>query len=240
MPLEGVVMDLAGQPIASAEVLNLARNDAHRRERTLHDSRVWRQDDWRRAPDRRGAARTALTPKDELVKELPRRIVLGPCGYISGRVVDVESGQPVKLNKVVVCEVRRDEKGQPHSYGCGEARFEQPRDGEFSIAVSDGGEKHLTIYADGYDRAEQYVLDFDLTTGGRTCCSRCGGPTAARARAQQRIRGVVTQNGKPVAGVQVGLWQKMKEWDSVNAWLKRGRTVERHVSPQPCQRADRG
>jgi Carboxypeptidase regulatory-like domain len=227
VPIEGVVISKSGLPVFGAEVWHSYGLDKTARTDllghfTLHGCSE------KTAPETRvGVEALGYAGYQELkpVDQMARRIVLEPCRYISGRAVDVESGQPVKLSRVVVCEVRRDENGTPHSYGCGEARFVQPRPGEFRAAVSGAGEKHLTLMADGYDRGEDYVLG-DAADDARIITVKMRRSGSAASAAPQRLRGVVRRDGRPAAGVWVSLWQKKKEWNAVNAGMERGRTVD--------------
>lgn len=234
VPLEGVVTDKLGKPILGAEVWcspsdgDPVKTDASGRF-TLHGTSAKTVHEARVGVDAAGFASyfEQEKPKDEL----PRKIVLTPCGYIAGRAVDAETGEPVEIKRVVVCEVRRDADGTPHSHGCGEARFEQPRTGEFRISVSTGGEKHLTVMADRYHYAERYVFGFALLKGVQdvTIKMRRDGSPATAAR--QRIRGIVRSGSQPAAEVWVSLWQKKKEWDPVNATVLRGRTIDGTYRP---------
>lgn len=227
VPIEGTVFSQTGKPVFGAEVWhsydldNPVRTDllGHF---TLHGCSATT------APKTRvGVEAAGFAGYQELkaVDELPRRIVLAPCHYVSGRAVDAESGEPVELSRVVVCEVRRDADGTPHSYGCGEVRFDQPRPGEFRASVSSAGEKHLTLFADGYEYAQEYVLgNIDDDTQIVTVKMRRKGSMASVS--PQRIRGVVRSDGRPVGGVWVSLWQKKEEWNAINAGMERGRTID--------------
>ncbi len=227
-PVEGLVVDNLGRPIADAEVWcnpgaeGVVKTDA-RGHFTLHGIHAKTIQRMRIGVD---AAGFASYFESEPNKELPRRIVLAPCGYLSGRAVDAETGQPVKLKRVVVCDVRRDAEGKPQSYGCGEARFEESAKGVFRIAVSQQGEKHLTVMAEGYHRAEQYVLGFDLLRDVPELTIKMRREGSSATAAGQRIRGVVRSGNRPAANVWVSLWGKHKESDPVNACIVRGRTVD--------------
>jgi hypothetical protein len=158
--------------------------------------------------------------------ERPRRIVLSRCGYISGRAIDVETGEPVAIQKVIVCDVKRDAKGTPHSYGCGEARFEQTHKGQFRVAVSTHGEKHLMVLAAGYHTSENYVLNSDPFSVAKDVTLKMRRNGSPKSAAGQRIRGTVRFGGKPAAVAWVSLWQKRQEWNSVNLFVERGRTID--------------
>jgi hypothetical protein len=228
VPVEGLVVDKLGSPIADADVwcnpgaAGVVKTDARGRFtlRGLNAKTILRM---RIGVD---AAGFASYFESEPNSELPRRIVLAPCGYLSGRAVDAETGEPVKLRRVVVCDVRRDADGKPHSYGCGEARFVESAKGLFRISVSQQGEKHLTVMAEGYHRAEQYVLGFDLLRDVPELTIKMRREGSSATAAGQRIRGMVRSGNRPAANVWVSLWGKHKEVDPANAWIVRGRTVD--------------
>ena len=51
---------------------------------------------------------------------LPHHMTLEKCRYVNGLAIDAETGEPVKIEKVIVCDVKREPDGTPRSYGCGE------------------------------------------------------------------------------------------------------------------------
>ena len=228
VPLEGIVADQFGKPIVDAEVTCRAyfpeaiTTDATGRfavrglsAKAVHNATL--------IIEARGFGSYS---ENEPTEENPRKIVLKPCGYISGHAIDAETGEPVKIKTLGVCEVRRKADGTPYSYGCGEARFDQPHIGEFRAEVSTSGDKHLTIVADGYYYGGGYVFGFDLQTEAKDLTFKLRRAGSSATAAPQRIRGVVTRNGKPAAEVWVSLWQKRKEWNLPNAGIVRGRTVD--------------
>ncbi|HEY1784863.1 MAG TPA: carboxypeptidase-like regulatory domain-containing protein [Pirellulales bacterium] len=231
--LEGVVTDKLGTPVFNAEVWYVSHgaepantdSQGHFALRGMTAEQVHKA---RLGVDAAGfAAYFEPAAKDEV----PRKIALTPCGYINGHAVDAETGQPVSIKRVVVCEVRRDADGTPHSHGCGEARFDQPRKGDFRVTVSTAGEKHLQVTADGYHYAEQYVLGFDLPGAVPEVTIKIRRKGSSASAAGQRIGGIVRRDHQPAGQAWVSLWQKKKEWDPVNSSVRRGRTVDGTYRP---------
>jgi len=226
--LEGTVSDTSGKPIAGAEVWHNARND----EVVKTDSSGRFQ---LRGCTERMAQRVPLWVSAEGYADyreleprssLPHHVTLEKCRYVNGLAIDAETGEPVKIEKVIVCDVKREPDGTPRSYGCGEARFTLGPSGRFRAAVSTPGEKHLTVMAAGYERGEQYALDFQLLKESARVTIKLRRQGSAASVAPQQIRGVVRSGGKAVAGAWVSLWQKKAELDIANAGIKRGRTVD--------------
>ncbi|HEY1784864.1 MAG TPA: carboxypeptidase-like regulatory domain-containing protein [Pirellulales bacterium] len=236
-PLDGVVTDERGDPIAGAEVwCNFSACENVKSDRQGHFALhgLTAGDVARVRVGAEAPGFGSYVERQQKV-ELPGKIVLHPCRYIVGQTVDAETGQPVSLNRLIVCEVRRGADGTPHSYGCGEVRFQQPRPGEFRATVSSLGDKHLTATAQGYRDAEVYVLGFDRLGGEPVVTIKLRRRGSAVSAAGQRIRGVVHAGGKPAGQVWVSLWKKAKEPDSPSATLRRGRTVD---GSYHCARVD--
>jgi 5-hydroxyisourate hydrolase-like protein (transthyretin family) len=231
--IEGVVTDRHDRPIAGAEVWARGRMD---------DSDT--TDDQGRfvlhGANAKTAAETILGVdadgfgsyvEEEPGGAAPRKIVLTPCYHITGRAVDVETNEPVEITRVVVCDVSRAADGSPRSSGCGEARFEQPRKGQFKAQVSSAGEKHVTVSAAGYHDGEEYALEFTPGRAEQNITVRLRRQGSSASAASQRIHGVVRAKGRPAARVWVSLWQKKDEWAAINAGMRRGRTVDYSYRP---------
>jgi Carboxypeptidase regulatory-like domain len=232
-PLEGIVIDQLGTPIANADVwCNLAGCAGVKSDRqghfALHGLTEWaakRVLVWAEAPGFSG------DPAERSHIRSTHTLVLHPSRHIVGRAIDAETGEPISIKRVVVCEVRRDADGTPHASGCGDVRFEQPRPGEFRAAVSPIGEKHLTVTADGYHDAEHYVLGSDLQTGEPEVTVKLRRKGTATSVAGQRIRGVVRSNREPAGQAWVSLWRKKKASESDNRFVRRGRTIDGTYRP---------
>ncbi len=93
--------------------------------------------------------------ESELVKELT--VVMKRQAWIEGRVVDDASGEPVKIDRVVLCYFERKPNGEIVLGGCRASKFEQPETGMFRVAYSVPDEYHLTISADGYHDGEAFT-----------------------------------------------------------------------------------
>jgi hypothetical protein len=224
--LEGVVTDQLGMPIKDAEVSHnwiggyLTTKTDSKGHFALGGCSAAKIQKAQLSVEARGFA---SYKEHEPKNEIPRAIRLSPCMYLSGRAIDAETAAPVQIDRIVVCEVKRGDDGAPHSFGCGEARFDQPTKGEFLASISTPGEKHVTVMAEGYQRAEEYLLDFGA---GQNITLKLRRIDAAVSVAKQRIRGVVKREAISVADAWVSLWVKRKEEESPNAALLRGRMVD--------------
>ncbi|HEY2584238.1 MAG TPA: carboxypeptidase regulatory-like domain-containing protein [Tepidisphaeraceae bacterium] len=148
---------------------------------------------------------------------------------IEGRAVDAETGEPVRLQRVVRCQFDREPDGHILLSSCWNAVFQQPHSGEFRLSYDTPAEYHLTFSAQGYDDAEAFTPKVDhLQPIDRLVVKmkRQTGAEKASVRSQQ-IRGTVTRNGQPVKTGWVGLWGLRGTDNVVNAPMMRGRTVER-------------
>ena len=106
--------------------------------------------------------------------------------------------------------------------------MQQPETGRFRIAYSVPDEYHLTLKADGYNDAEQFLppLKELKTVEGIVFKLRKKDSKSKSDVPHQQIVGTVTRGGKPVQTGWVALWaQREREWDIVNATIYRGRTV---------------
>ena len=168
----------------------------------------------------RGGVAKAREPAKDLVVTLRR------AGWIEGQVVDAETGEPVRLDKVVVCHFERKPSGEVVLRGC-RSDFEQSEPGRFRASFPDPDEYHLTFTAAGYDDAEAYtpkVTELKTISG---IVARMKRKTAGSAPvvARQTITGAVTRDGRPVQAGWVGLWALRKPSNAPGAPLMRGRTA---------------
>jgi len=162
----------------------------------------------------------AQEPAKDLVVTL-RRV-----GWIEGQAVDAETGQPVRVDKVVVCNFERKPSGEVVLRGC-RSDFEQSESGRFRASFPDPDEYHLTFTAAGYHDAEAYtpkVTELKTISG---IVARMKRKTAGSAPvvARQTIAGAVRRDGRPVQTGWVGLWALRKPSNAPNAPLMRGRTA---------------
>ena len=149
--------------------------------------------------------------------------------WVAGRAIDAETGEPVRLQRVVMCRFDRQPDGHILLSSCLSADFQQPHSGEFRIHYPFPDEYHLTFTAEGYDDAEAFTPKVDhLQTieGLIVKMKRQTGAEKATVRSQ-RISGMVTRDGQPVKTGWVGLWGLQGTENVVNSPMMRGRTVER-------------
>lgn len=149
--------------------------------------------------------------------------------WVEGRAIDAETGRPVPLQRVVICQFDREPDGHILLSSCWSADFQQPHPGEFRISYSSALEYHLTFSAEGYDDAEAFTPKVDHLQpidGLIVKMKRQTGAEKALVRSQ-RISGTVTRDGQPVKTGWVGLWALQGTGNVVNAPMMRGRTIER-------------
>jgi hypothetical protein len=179
--------------------------------------------DWN---DYHGRDRTGSVAGKELV------VVMEPTTWIEGRAVDADTGEPVRLDRIVLCQFDRTPAGRVQLKGCQITRLEQPEPGRFRIAYYTPAEYHLSLHAAGYQEAEAFTpkLARRRTISGldvRMTKER-DGPRPSRLT--RRLAGRVTRDGRPVAAGWAALWS-----GSGLTGLLRGRTVV--VSPPVWSRA---
>jgi hypothetical protein len=154
-------------------------------------------------------------------------VVMQRESWVEGRVIDGETGEPVRLERVVMCQFDRQPDGHILLSSCRNPDFEQPRPGEFRISYDSPAEYHLTFSAKGYDDAEAFTPKVDRLQpiGGLVVkMKRQTGAEKATVRAQ-RISGTVTRNGQPVKTGWVALWALRKLGSLPEAPILRGRTA---------------
>ena len=146
----------------------------------------------------------------DLQDKSPARIltvVLRRAGWIEGEAIDADTGKPVRLEKVVVCNFERKPSGEIVLRGC-RSDFEQTQPGRFRASFPTPDEYHVTFIAAGYHDAEAYtpkVTELKTVTGVvAKMKKKHAGSTPAIV--PQSISGTVTRDGRPVASGWVGLW----------------------------------
>lgn len=159
------------------------------------------------------------------VKQLS--VVMQPAAWIEGEAVDEATGEPVRLDRVVLCFFERKPNGEVVLNGCRNSRFEQPQDGRFRVPYSTPEEYHLTFSAKGYHDAEAFTPKVDALApieGIRVKLRKKeDGSTPQLPR--QTIAGSVTDHGRPLETGWVALWSVRPSKNIVNAHIMRGRTV---------------
>ena len=147
--------------------------------------------------------------------------------WIEGRAVDAESGEPVKLDKVILCTFTRKPDGEVIVGGCRASNFEQPTTGHFRVEYSRPDEYHLTFSAAGYHDAEAFtplVKELQPVDGLVVKLKRDAAGTKVEIQ-KQTITGIATRDGMPIKSGWAGLWTVRRQRNTVNAYILRGRTT---------------
>jgi hypothetical protein len=154
-------------------------------------------------------------------------VTLKPEAWIEGRATDAETGEAVRLKRVVICAFERKANGEVVLSGCRSPRFEQPEAGRFRVPYSHPDEYHLTLSADGYHDAEAFTPKVTELKPIRGIAAKMKKKRegAAPDMAKQTISGTVTRDGRPVKVGWVGLWQMPGQENLINAHMLRSRTV---------------
>jgi hypothetical protein len=240
VPFTGLVQDPDGKPLAGAEISATAdietvttgadgrftlRGMGKERPRVV--GRVWKRD-----------YSTEPLPLDH---EDPV-ITLRPAAYIFGQAVDAETGQPVRLDRVISCYCERGPTGEVSLRGCTGRGFEALDAGRFRIAYTTPGEYHLTASAAGYDDAEAFTPKVsELKPVEGIVIKMKSRRNRPQAQAVKRgLTGRVTRAGRPVPCGIVSLTEVSEAPNAPNAYLLRGRTTVRPASiiQQAALRAD--
>jgi protocatechuate 3,4-dioxygenase beta subunit len=147
--------------------------------------------------------------------------------WIEGRALDAETGEPVRLDRVVLCTFERKSNGEIVRAGCKASNFEQPATGRFRVPYCFPDEYTLTFSAAGYHDAETFtppVKRLQPIDGIVVKLQKDKAGTKPGMQ-KQRFFGGVTRDGKPVKNGWVGLWALRRAPNAANAWIMRGRTV---------------
>ena len=153
-------------------------------------------------------------------------VILRRAGWIEGEAIDADTGKPVHLDKVVVCNFERKPNGEVVLRGC-RSDFEQTQPGRFRASFPTPDEYHLTFTAAGYHDAEAYspkVTELK-TVGGIVARMKKKTDGSTPTIAPQTISGTVSREGRPVQSGWVGLWALRRPRNTVNSPVMRDRTV---------------
>jgi hypothetical protein len=154
-------------------------------------------------------------------------IVMKRSTWIEGQALDVETGEPVRLDKVILCTFTRKPNGEILRAGCKNSNFEQPETGRFRVSYSRPDEYTLTFSAAGYQDAETFtppVKQLQPIDGIVVKLKRNKEGDKPDIQ-KQSFAGRVTRDGKPVKTGWVGLWALRPPKKTVSTQLLRGRTV---------------
>jgi beta-lactamase regulating signal transducer with metallopeptidase domain/uncharacterized GH25 family protein len=169
------------------------------------------------------------------IKQTPAlTITLSRADALQVQVVDADDGNPLVIKSVGQCDAVRHPDGKIERIRCRGVTFDKAKIGEFRVPISRHGGFVLTVLAEGYNQAEEFVpaslgpaaaplvirlrkedpSRLDQTAAGRTTTS------------QGRLHGKILRHGKPVPGAWVSLWPAFsKEENLANATVLRGRGV---------------
>jgi hypothetical protein len=163
---------------------------------------------------------TEFGPFGELSMTLKR------AGWIEGRAIDAETGEPVPLSRVVVCTFERKPTGEVVLKGC-RSDFEQTEPGRFRASFPAPDEYHLTFTARGYHDAEANTPRVTelKTIEGIVARMKRNTEGSAPQIAQQTIAGKVTRDGRPVQSGWVALWALPRPRNAPNSPVMRERTA---------------
>jgi len=169
------------------------------------------------------------------IKQTPAlTITLSRADALQVRVVDADDGKPVAIRSLGQCDAVRLPDGKIERIRCRGLTFDKSKIGEFRVPISRRGGIVLTVSAEGYNLAEEFV-PASLGTPAAPLVIRLrkeepshrdqtsAGPAAS---SQGRLHGKILRHGKPVPGAWVSLWPAYsKEENLVNATVLRGRGV---------------
>jgi hypothetical protein len=167
-----------------------------------------------------GGDGTEFGPFGELSMKLKR------AGWIEGRAIDADTGEPVRLARVVVCTFERKPSGEVVLKGC-RSDFEQTEPGRFRASFPAPDEYHLTFTARGYHDAEAYTPKVTelKTIEGIVARMKRNTEGSAPQIAQQTIAGKVTRDGRPVQSGWVALWALPRTRNAPSSPVMRQRTA---------------
>jgi hypothetical protein len=240
VPFTGLVQDPRGKPLAGAEITATADVKAVS---TGADGRFTLRGMGKKRPPVVGrvSKRGYSTEPLPLDREDPV-ITLRPAADIFGRAVDAETGQPVRLDRVISCVCERGPTGEVRMRGCSDRDFEALDEGRFRVAYATPGEYHLTASAAGYEDAEAFTPKVsELKPIEGIVVKMKPGSKLPRGQAVRRgITGRVTRAGRPVTSGLVCLVEVPESLNAPNAHVLRGRTTARPgiINQQAAPRAD--
>jgi len=163
-------------------------------------------------------------------------VTLTPQRWISGRVVDAQTGEPVAVKTLILCWFTCRPNGEIDRGNCKSTPFEQPKKGEFRVAYRQPEDIHITVQAPGYDDAEANLdrrKNYENIEGIVIKARRNGSALAGDSIPVARIAGSLTRNGEPVTSAWISAVKPRAERTYPYVDVQRGRTVRREqiVSP---------
>jgi hypothetical protein len=228
VPIAGIVHDSTGKPLANIEVDTsfelTAKTDASGRF-VLRGCPADQIPSVRLEISAPGFAREVVPVGGN---RAPLDVVLKRQRWISGRVVDAETGAPVAIKRLILCTFARRPNGEIARLNCRPVHFEQPEKGQFRVAYERLQGYHVTVMAEGFDDAEAFVeplKKYEDVSGIFIKARRNGSKAPADTVPVPRITGTLTRSGRPVTSAWVSLWELRTERQLPDAWIQRGRTV---------------
>ena len=244
VPFEATVIDDAGNPVVGAKIGGTVGHEAVTDARGRFVLRGFAPNpSFQLNLSKEGHAgtvgRVTVTPKGVTYRQaVPGRVETSPpveelvvtlarAGWVEGTAVDADSGEPVRLSSVVVCNFERKPGGEVVLRGC-RSYNEQVEPGRFRVSYPTPDEYHLTFTAEGYHDAEAFTPKVDalVTVQGIVARMKRKEDGSRPTMAKQAITGTVTRNGRPVASGWAVLWATRRARNAPNALVRRGRTIE--------------
>ena len=160
-------------------------------------------------------------------KELVVTLKAWRAGWIEGQAVDADTGEPVRLDRVVVFNFEREPSGEVVLLGSASDSSNRRSPAGSGRPSPTPGEFRLTFSAAGYQDAEVYTPKVTelKTIGGIVARMKKKVEGSTPAIVGRTITGTVTRDGRPVKSGWVALWALTKPMNAVNAPVMRGRTV---------------
>ncbi len=239
VPIAGIVHDSAGKPLANVPVKTEFANSptaitdaaGHFTLRGFTADLIHRVDvvistpefDYKRVP-------VGNHPSAVDVELTPQR-------WISGRVVDADSGAPVPIKTLILCWFTRRPNGELDRGNCRPVPFEQPTKGQFRVAYRAPENIHLTVRSPGYDDAEANLdirPKYENIDGVVIKARRNGSTAPADVIPVARIMGKITRDGRPVSSAWVSAIKVRAERKLPYVDIQRGRTVHTQFVPMPA------
>lgn len=157
--------------------------------------------------------------------------------FLIGKAVDLDTGEPVLIKEVSLCQLQKQPDGSVVRTGCGIAGFEQDDPGHFRIPYAILPEKsfagyHITLWCQGYDEGHLNVTPLnDAKDVADLLIQVKRSGQAAPADSSQGLKGTVLLQDKPVAHGWITLNKHHGQRNAPNAVMMHGRTTECGLMP---------
>jgi hypothetical protein len=250
VPVEGVVRDEKGTPIAGVHIGGTVGHEATTDEQGRFVLRGFGPNpSFQMNVNKAGyallvgivrvtkdGARYGVVRGGDLQDKKPAKIltvVLRRAGTIEGEAVDADTGAPVRLDRVEVRDFQRKPDGEV-VLRYGPAVFGQSELGRFRVTFSSPNEYHLTFIAAGYHNADAYTPKVTelKTIGGIVAKMKKKSDGSIPTVATQSIAGRVTRDGQALKSGWAALWELRRPADAINSPVRRGRTVVGDAIPR--------